>query len=232
MLQTAFWPSCMNRTSVLSGIRDSRKAGSLWGMMRGVRKSIRQSWLAKGLSYTVVHPFQSIRFIIKEFLLYYKFGSAFCGHWFDLQWMRSLYTLLKRTNNDRKAVQWFCMSHAVLAGFFGQGNSIYDIIPLLWKMYLKSISALFFFQLRKETSNLVLDKNVSISIFLSLFGYKRFGGAKWSCREGLQQVLILTLSMFTVFVDCSNLFVTQILYSWLTNSLTQYSHTAHQFLLW
>ena len=36
----------------LSGIRDSRKPGSLWGMMRGVggvRKSIHQSWLAKGL---------------------------------------------------------------------------------------------------------------------------------------------------------------------------------------
>ena len=36
----------------VSGIRDSRKAGSLWGMMRcvgGVRKSIHQSWLAKGL---------------------------------------------------------------------------------------------------------------------------------------------------------------------------------------
>ena len=35
----------------LSGIRDSRKAGSLWGMMRrvgGVRKSIHQSWSAKG----------------------------------------------------------------------------------------------------------------------------------------------------------------------------------------
>ena len=36
----------------LSGIRDSRKAGSLWGMMRGVGgvwKSIHQSCLAKGL---------------------------------------------------------------------------------------------------------------------------------------------------------------------------------------
>ena len=36
----------------LSGIRDSRKAGSLWGMMRGVggvRKSVHQSWLVKGL---------------------------------------------------------------------------------------------------------------------------------------------------------------------------------------
>ena len=36
----------------LSGIRDSRRAGSLWGMMRGVggvRKSIHHSWLDKGL---------------------------------------------------------------------------------------------------------------------------------------------------------------------------------------
>ena len=36
----------------LSGIRDSRKPGSLWGMMRGVggvRKSIHQSWLTKRL---------------------------------------------------------------------------------------------------------------------------------------------------------------------------------------
>ena len=40
----------------LSGIRDSRKAGSLWGMMRGVggvRKSIDQSWLSKGLGLGV-----------------------------------------------------------------------------------------------------------------------------------------------------------------------------------
>ena len=52
MLQTAFGASCMNRVSVLSDIRDSRKIGSLWGMMRGVegvRKTIHQSWLAKGL---------------------------------------------------------------------------------------------------------------------------------------------------------------------------------------
>ena len=36
----------------LSGIRDSSKTGSLWGMMRGVggiSKSIHQSWLTKGL---------------------------------------------------------------------------------------------------------------------------------------------------------------------------------------
>ena len=35
-----------------SGIRDSRKAGSLWGMMRdvaGLRMSIQQSWLSKGV---------------------------------------------------------------------------------------------------------------------------------------------------------------------------------------
>ena len=36
----------------LSGIRDSKKAGYLWGMMRGVggvRKTMYRSWLAKGL---------------------------------------------------------------------------------------------------------------------------------------------------------------------------------------
>ena len=52
MLQTAFGASCMNQHQFLSGIRDSRKLGSLWGMMRGVggvRKSIHQSWLAKEL---------------------------------------------------------------------------------------------------------------------------------------------------------------------------------------
>ena len=43
---------CMNRASVFEWHKDSRKAGSLWGMMRGaggVRKSIHQSWLVKGL---------------------------------------------------------------------------------------------------------------------------------------------------------------------------------------
>ena len=52
MLHTAFGKFCMNRASVFCGIRDSRKAESLWGMMKGVggvRKSIDQSWLAKGL---------------------------------------------------------------------------------------------------------------------------------------------------------------------------------------
>ena len=51
MLQTAFRPSCVNPHQFLSVIRDSKKAGSLWGMMRGVggvSKSIYQSWLAKG----------------------------------------------------------------------------------------------------------------------------------------------------------------------------------------
>ena len=40
-----------------SGIRDSRKTGSLWGMMRGVggvRKSEHQSWLAKGLGLVLL----------------------------------------------------------------------------------------------------------------------------------------------------------------------------------
>ena len=56
MLQTAFGPSCMNQ--FLSCIRDSRKAGSLWRMMRGGgggRKSIHQSWLAKGLGLGLLY---------------------------------------------------------------------------------------------------------------------------------------------------------------------------------
>ena len=51
------WPISMisgsnEQHQFLSGIWDSRKAGSLWGMMRGVggvRKSIHQVWLTKGL---------------------------------------------------------------------------------------------------------------------------------------------------------------------------------------
>ena len=57
MLQTAFGPSCMNWDQFLNGIRDSRKAGSLWGIMRGVggvRKSIHQSWLAKQLGLVLL----------------------------------------------------------------------------------------------------------------------------------------------------------------------------------
>ena len=43
---------------LLSAIRDSRKAGSRWGMMRGVggvRKSTDQSWLAKGLGLGLLY---------------------------------------------------------------------------------------------------------------------------------------------------------------------------------
>ena len=41
----------------LSGIRDSRKAVCLWGMLRGVagvRKSIHQNWLTKGLGLVLL----------------------------------------------------------------------------------------------------------------------------------------------------------------------------------
>ena len=51
MLQNAFGLSCMNRASVFKWKKDSRRARSLWGMIRGVvgvKKSIHQSWLAKG----------------------------------------------------------------------------------------------------------------------------------------------------------------------------------------
>ena len=52
MLQTAFRPSCMNRASVFEWHKRFKEGRDLWGMMRGVggvRKSIQQSWLTKGL---------------------------------------------------------------------------------------------------------------------------------------------------------------------------------------
>ena len=52
MLQIAFGASCMNRASFCQWHKIFKKDRSLWGMMRcvrGVRKSIDQSWLAKGL---------------------------------------------------------------------------------------------------------------------------------------------------------------------------------------
>ena len=56
MLQTVFRASCMNRASVFE--IQGRHAGSLWGMMRGVggvRKTIHQSWLAKGLGLGLLY---------------------------------------------------------------------------------------------------------------------------------------------------------------------------------
>ena len=44
---------------------------------------------------------------------------------------RSWYTLLMRPNKIETVVRWFRKSHTVLAGFSGNGYSIYNIIPLL-----------------------------------------------------------------------------------------------------
>ena len=52
MLQTAFEASFMNRASVFEWHKRFKEGRELWGMMRGVggvRNSIHQSWLAKGL---------------------------------------------------------------------------------------------------------------------------------------------------------------------------------------
>ena len=68
MRQTACGASCMSRASVLSGIRDSRKAGCLWGMMRfvgGVRKSEHQNWLAE---HTIIHEELKMRKICANFV--------------------------------------------------------------------------------------------------------------------------------------------------------------------
>ena len=52
MLQTAFGPSCMNQAWVFEWHKRFKEGRESLGMMRGVggiRKSIHQSWLAKGL---------------------------------------------------------------------------------------------------------------------------------------------------------------------------------------
>ena len=83
MLQTAFRLSCMNRAWVFEWHkRFRRKAGSLWGMIRGmggVRKSIHQSWLAqtgrvRGYYVEVLREFRK-RFCRKRPALF-KYG-----HW-------------------------------------------------------------------------------------------------------------------------------------------------------
>ena len=67
----------------LSGIRDSRKAGSLWGMMRGVervRKSKHQSWLAKGLGLGLLY--WGSKGVQQEILLYI-FDFLSCTHTYN-----------------------------------------------------------------------------------------------------------------------------------------------------
>ena len=52
MLQTAFGASCMNRASIFEWYKRFKEGRKSVGVMRsvgGVRKSIHQSWLAKGL---------------------------------------------------------------------------------------------------------------------------------------------------------------------------------------
>ena len=47
MLQTAFWPSCMNRASVFEWHKRFKEGREMWGMMKdvgGVRTSEHQSW--------------------------------------------------------------------------------------------------------------------------------------------------------------------------------------------
>ena len=57
MLQTAFWPSCMNRASVFEWQKRFKEGRESVREMRGVggvRKSIHHSWLAKGLGLGLV----------------------------------------------------------------------------------------------------------------------------------------------------------------------------------
>ena len=98
----------------LSGIRDSRKAGSLWGV-GGVRKSIDQSWLAKGLGLGLLFE------VLREFslptvqiLLPVTFGYSLSSEavvkrqlrrWKRL-WRRSLTRSHKRTSMGPSTSCW------------------------------------------------------------------------------------------------------------------------------
>ena len=53
MLQTSYGASCMNRASVFEWHKDSRKAGSVWGMMRGVGGVRVKRLLLRGLEFHV-----------------------------------------------------------------------------------------------------------------------------------------------------------------------------------
>ena len=68
----------------LSGIRDSSKAGSLWGMMRGVggvRKSIHQSWVPTGQTVNNVYYIEVLREFRNRFRR--KRPALFkSGHWY------------------------------------------------------------------------------------------------------------------------------------------------------
>ena len=69
MLQTAF--GAWIKHQFLSGIRDSRKAGSLWRMTRGVggvRKSEHQSWVPTGQTINKEYYVEVLREFRKRFL--------------------------------------------------------------------------------------------------------------------------------------------------------------------
>ena len=54
-------------------------------------------------------------------------SSAICGRWFDLQWLRSQYTLLMRPNKFETADQCFLMSFESVRWIF---NSIHNILSV------------------------------------------------------------------------------------------------------
>ena len=62
-----------------------------------------------------------------------SFDSAFCGRWFDPQKRKPRYTLLMKLNKVEILVQWFRISLAMFVEFYGHGNLIYNILPLLKK---------------------------------------------------------------------------------------------------
>ena len=77
-----------------------------------------------------------------------------------------------RPNKLETAFQWFCMLHAVLAGFSSQGNSIYKIIP------------------RFKRVNLILNWQIQIFSYFTKRWHEteNYGAAKEEVNE-LQHIL-------------------------------------------
>ena len=70
--------------------------------------------------------------------LWYSFGYAYCGRWFDLQWERSRYTLPMRPNKSETAAQLFYICAQVYARFSGHGSSICTMWLCSYEIFWKT----------------------------------------------------------------------------------------------
>ena len=63
-----------------------------------------------------------LHFFLNRGIIYYRLSGRVLALHSVVAGLKSEYTLLMRPSKVETAVQWFCMLHAVLAGFSGHGN--------------------------------------------------------------------------------------------------------------